>query len=132
VLLPAFTGMVATLTFDTERMAELAPQGFSLATDVADWLVRQRVPFREAHEISGALVRFCEERGMELHEPTDEQYSAISPHLTGEVRSVLTVEGSIASRSGAGGTAPERVREQLAQLTEHVRRLQSRHLQSPR
>ena len=127
VLLPAFTGMVATLTFDTERMAELAPQGFSLATDVADWLVRQRVPFREAHEISGALVRFCEEHGLELHEPTDEQYSAISPHLTAEVRSVLTVEGSIASRSGVGGTAPERVREQLAQLTERVR-----HLQSPR
>jgi argininosuccinate lyase len=132
VLLPAFTGMVATLTFDTERMAELAPQGFSLATDVADWLVRQRVPFREAHEISGALVRFCEEHGLDLHEPTDEQYAALSPHLTGEVRSVLTVEGSIASRSGAGGTAPERVREQLAQLTEHVRRLQSRHLQTPR
>jgi argininosuccinate lyase len=125
VLLPAFTGMIATLTFDTARMAELAPQGFSLATDVADWLVRRRVPFREAHEISGALVRFCEEHDLELHEPTDEQYAAISPHLTGEVRAVLTVEGSIASRSGAGGTAPERVREQLTQLTEHVRRLQS-------
>ncbi|MDQ4137450.1 MAG: argininosuccinate lyase [Actinomycetota bacterium] len=127
VLLPAFTGMVATLTFDTQRMAELAPQGFSLATDVADWLVRRRVPFRQAHEISGALVRFCEEHGLELHEPTDEQYAAISQHLTGEVRTVLTVEGSIASRSGVGGTAPERVREQLAQLTERVR-----HLQSPR
>jgi argininosuccinate lyase len=125
VLLPAFTGMVATLSFDTERMAELAPQGFSLATDVADWLVRQRVPFREAHEISGALVRFCEEHSLELHEPNDEQYAAISPHLTGEVRGVLTVEGSIASRSGIGGTAPERVREQLAQLTERVRLLAS-------
>ena len=132
VLLPAFTGMVATLSFDTERMAELAPQGFSLATDVADWLVRQRVPFREAHEISGALVRFCEQHSLELPEPTDEQYAAISPHLTGEVRTVLTVEGSIASRSGVGGTAPDRVREQLAQLTERVRHLQSRHLQSPR
>jgi argininosuccinate lyase len=132
VLLPAFTGMVATLSFDTARMAELAPQGFSLATDVADWLVRRRVPFREAHEISGALVRFCEEHGLELHEPTDAQYAAISQHLTGDVRSVLTVEGSIASRSGVGGTAPERVREQLTQLTEQVRRLQSRHPQSPR
>ena len=60
VLLPAFTGMVATLRFDTERMAELAPQGFSLATDVAEWLVKQHVPFRDAHEITGALVRFCE------------------------------------------------------------------------
>ena len=69
VLLPAFTGMVSTLTFDYDRMAELAPQGFSLATDVADWLVRQHVPFREAHEISGALVRFCEERGIDLDAP---------------------------------------------------------------
>ncbi len=57
VVLPAFTGMVTSLEFDLARMAELAPQGFSLATDVADWLVRQRVPFRDAHEIAGALVR---------------------------------------------------------------------------
>src|SRR4029078_6734893 len=113
VLLPAFTGMIATLAFDTERMAELAPQGFSLATDVADHLVRQGVPFREAHEISGSLVRFCEERGIELDEPTDEDYAAIDPRLDGSVRAVLTVEGSLASRSGIGGTAPERVAEQL-------------------
>ena len=123
VLLPAFTGMVATLRFNTERMAELAPQGFSLATDVADWLVRQHVPFREAHEISGALVQFCETNGLDLHEPTDEQYTAISPHLTAALRSVLTVVGSIASRTGAGGTAPERVAEQLAALTARVRAL---------
>ena len=57
VLLPAFTGMVATLTFDTARMAELAPQGFSLATDIAEWLVREGVPFRVAHEVAGACVR---------------------------------------------------------------------------
>jgi argininosuccinate lyase len=126
VLLPAFTGMVATLQFDTERMAELAPQGFSLATDVADWLVRQRVPFREAHEISGALVRFCEQHGLELHEPTDEQYASLSPHLTGDVRSVLTITGSVASRSGVGGTAPDRVAEQRAELTTRIRALTSR------
>src|SRR5690554_8217925 len=115
--------MVATLTFDTERMAQLAPQGFSLATDVAEWLVTQRVPFRDAHEISGALVSFCEAGGMELHEPTDQQLADISPHLTPEVRSVLTVEGSIGSRRGTGGTAPERVTEQLAALTARVRAL---------
>ncbi len=126
VLLPAFTGMVATLTFDTARMAELAPQGFSLATDVADWLVRQRVPFREAHEISGSLVRFCEEHSLDLHEPTDEQYLAISAHLTPEVRSVLTIEGSVSSRTGVGGTAPERVAEQRIELTARVRDLTTR------
>jgi len=123
VLLPAFTGMVATLRFNTERMAELAPQGFSLATDVADWLVRQRIPFREAHEISGALVAFCEANGLELHEPTDEQYAAVSVQLTPGVRDVLTVAGSLASRDGAGGTAPVRVAEQLAALTARVRDL---------
>ena len=126
VLLPAFTGMVATLRFNTDRLALLAPQGFSLATDVADWLVRRRVPFREAHEISGALVRFCEEHGLELHEPTDEEYSLVSPHLTGELRASLTVEGSLASRNGVGGTAPERVAEQRVQLAARVRELDPR------
>jgi len=121
LLLPAFTGMVATLEFDEARMAELAPQGFSLATDVADWLVRQGVPFREAHEIAGKLVQFCEANDLELDQPTDADYAAIDPRLTGEVRSVLTVAGSIASRSGTGGTAPARVAEQLSALTTAVR-----------
>jgi argininosuccinate lyase len=121
VLLPAFTGMVATLRFDAERMAELAPQGFSLATDVAEWLVRQGVPFREAHEITGALVAFCEQNDLALDETSDEQLRAVSPLLTPEVRSVLTVGGSIASRDGVGGTAPNRVAEQLAALTARVR-----------
>ena len=123
VLLPAFAGMVATLEFDTERMAELAPLGYSLATDVADQLVRNGVPFRDAHEITGALVRFCEERGLQLDEPSDADYAAIDSRLTPDVRSVLTVAGSIASRSGVGGTAPERVAEQLAALTAAVREL---------
>jgi argininosuccinate lyase len=123
VLLPAFTGMIATLEFDEARMAELAPQGFSLATDVAEWLVRQGVTFRDAHEISGELVRFCEREGLELDEPSDEQYAQVSPHLTPEIRPVLTVRGSIGSRQGVGGTAPERVAEQLAALTEQVARL---------
>ena len=116
VLLPAFTGQVATLTFDTERMAELAPQGFSLATDVAEWLVRDGVPFRVAHELAGACVRRCEELGVELSDLTDEQLSEVHPRLTPAVRQVLTVEGSVASRRGRGGTAPDRVREQLIEL----------------
>jgi argininosuccinate lyase len=116
VLLPAVTGLVATLRFNTARMAELAPQGFSLATDVAEWLVRQGVPFRVAHELAGACVRRCEELGVELAELTDEQLAEVSPSLTPEVRSVLTAEGSVASRRGRGGTAPDRVRDQLAEL----------------
>ncbi|HRI98663.1 MAG TPA: argininosuccinate lyase, partial [Nocardioides sp.] len=106
VLLPALSGMVATLEFDTERIAELAPQGFSLATDVAEWLVREGVPFRVAHEVAGACVQRCEELGCELDELTDEQLADLSPHLTPAVRDVLTVEGSVASRDGRGGTAP--------------------------
>ena len=120
VLLPAFTGMVATLTFDTERMAALAPQGFSLATDVAEWLVKQGVTFRDAHEISGDLVRFCEERGLELHEPSDAELASVSAHLTPAVRDVLTIEGSVNSRVGAGGTAAVRVAEQLDRLGELI------------
>ncbi len=124
VLLPAFTGMIASLQFHTERMAELAPQGFSLATDVAEWLVTQRVPFRDAHEISGALVSFCEQRGLELDQPTDAELASISPYLTAGVRGVLDVAGSIASRTGAGGTAPVRVAEQMAALTRRIRELE--------
>ncbi|HEX6248225.1 MAG TPA: argininosuccinate lyase [Nocardioidaceae bacterium] len=120
VLLPAFTGMVATMRFRTERLADLAPQGFSLATDVAEWLVREGVPFRVAHELAGACVRRCEELGCELDELTDAQFAEISPHLTPGVREVLTVEGSIASRSARGGTALERVGEQLAEVREAV------------
>jgi argininosuccinate lyase len=120
VVLPAMTGMVATLTFDAARMRALAPQGFSLATDVAEWLVRQGVPFREAHEVAGAAVRRCEELGCDLPDLTDDQLAAISPSLTPDVRRVLTVDGSVASRDGRGGTAPVRVREQLAELVERV------------
>jgi argininosuccinate lyase len=120
VLLPAFTGQVATLTFHTDRMAALAPQGFSLATDIAEWLVREGVPFREAHELAGTCVRRCEERAIELDELTVEDFAAIDPRLTAGVREVLTVEGSVASRDGRGGTAPERVTEQLAELRRAV------------
>jgi argininosuccinate lyase len=120
VVLPAMTGMVATMAVDAARMNELAPRGFSLATDVAEWLVRQGVPFREAHELAGACVRRCEELGVDLPGLGDAQLAAISPHLTPEVRDVLTVEGSVASRRGRGGTAPERVREQLGELLDRV------------
>ena len=116
VVLPAFAGMVATMRFDTERMAQLAPEGFSLATDVAEWLVIQGVPFRDAHEISGSLVRACEERGIGLEEADDALLATVSPALTPHVRTVLTIEGSVASRAGAGGTAPVRVAEQRATL----------------
>ena len=119
-LLPAMTGMIGTLTFDTERMAELAPRGFSLATDVADWLVRHRVPFAEAHEIAGACVRYCEQAGIELSDLTPEALAEISPHLAAEVLDVLTVPGSIASRDQRGGTAESAVMDQIAELADRL------------
>jgi argininosuccinate lyase len=125
LLLPAVSGMVATLKFNTERLESLAPQGFALATDIAEWLVRQGVPFRDAHELSGAAVQLAEGRGVELWDLTDDDYAGISEHLTPQVREVLTVEGSLGSRSSQGGTAPTAVARQLEQLTvqlEAVRR----------
>ena len=116
VLLPAFAGLIATMRFNTDRLESLAPQGFSLATDIAEWLVRQGVPFRVAHEVSGACVCECEGRGIELWDLSDDDLATISPHLTPAVRAVLTVRGSLESRDANGGTAPVRVREQLERV----------------
>ncbi|MFI7579737.1 argininosuccinate lyase [Kocuria sp. M1N1S27] len=120
VLLPAVAGMIATLAFNTRRMAELAPQGFALATDVAEWLVRQGVPFRDAHEIAGDAVRVCEQRGIELWDLSDDDFAGISAHLHPGVREVLTVGGSLASRSAQGGTAPSAVAAQIGELERQV------------
>ena len=116
LVLPAFTGMVATLRFDAERMAASAPEGFALATDIAEWLVREGVPFRQAHEIAGACVRVAEERDCELWDLSEGDLQAISPLLAPGVRAVISTAGSLNSRDAFGGTAPVRVREQLARL----------------
>lgn len=116
LLLPAMTGLVSTLIFNTERMRELAPAGFTLATDLAEWMVRQGVPFREAHEASGACVRIAESRGVDLIDLTDEELSGVDARLTPEVREVLTIDGAVASRATRGGTAGVRVAEQRARV----------------
>ena len=112
ILLPAMTGLVSTLTFHEDRMRELAPAGFTLATDLAEWMVRQGVPFREAHEASGACVRIAEARGVDLVDLTDEELAGVDKRLTPDVREVLTIDGAVASRSTRGGTAAVRVAEQ--------------------
>jgi argininosuccinate lyase len=116
LVLPAVTGMMSTLTFDTVRIEMSAPQGFALATDIAEWLVRRGVPFRDAHEIAGACVREAEAHGVELWDLDDAALVSISTHLSPDVREVLSLTGSVSSRSSFGGTAPARVREQLADL----------------
>ena len=125
LLLPAMAGLVATLGFDVERMAALAPAGFTLATDVAEWLVRAGVPFRVAHEAAGAAVRVAEARGVGLAELTDEELAAISDQLTPDVRQVLTVAGSVSARNARGGTAPQEVARQLDGVRAAVARLRS-------
>ena len=120
LLLPALAGMVGTLRFDTDRLAELAPAGFTLATDVAEWLVRQGIPFRVAHEAAGDCVRIAESRGVGLAELTNEELAGVHPALSPEVRDVLTVGGSIASRDAYGGTAPARVAEQRSRVDDVV------------
>ena len=126
MLLPAMAGLVATLRFDVDRMAALAPAGYTLATDVAEWLVRRGVPFRIAHEAAGAAVRTAEGRGVGLEELTDDELSQISDALTPEVRAVLTVDGSVSARDARGGTAPVQVARQLAVVRDSADRLRIR------
>ena len=118
IVLPAFTGLVSTLVFHEDRMLELAPAGYTLATDLAEWMVRQGVPFREAHEASGACVRIAESRGVDLVDLTDAELASVDARLTPEVRDVLTVQGAVASRATRGGTAKVRVEEQRERVAE--------------
>ena len=128
VLLPAFTGMVRTMHFDGDRLEEEAPTGFALATDIAEWLVKNGVPFRHAHELSGACVKLAEGRGQELWDLTDndfiETFAAFLPaDKAPGVREVLSSHGSVDSRNGKGGTAYGRVREQIADAKAEVEEL---------
>jgi argininosuccinate lyase len=126
LVLPAMAGLTATLVFDAERMAALAPAGYTLATDVAEWLVRRGVGFRTAHETAGAAVRVAEARGVGLADLTDAELTQISSDLTPEVREVLTVAGSVAARDSRGGTAPEQVARQLHTIWTSVAELRNR------
>jgi argininosuccinate lyase len=132
LLLPALAGMVGTLVFDTDRMAALAPAGFTLATDIAEWLVIHGVPFRVAHEAAGECVQVAEARGAGLEDLTDDEFAKVHPALTPEVRSVLTVHGSIASRDAHGGTAPARVAAQTERLIDTVGRFRDWAANPPR
>ncbi|HMT40448.1 MAG TPA: argininosuccinate lyase [Sphingorhabdus sp.] len=113
--LAAITGMVSSVEFDTARMRAVAATGFSTATDLADWLVREHgIPFREAHHITGSAVKLCEARGGELELLTADDLAGINPRLAGTSLPDLSVEGSVRSRTSAGGTAPLRVKEAVA------------------
>jgi len=111
----AMTGMIAEVEFSGSRMRALAEAGYSTATDFADWLVREaKLPFREAHHVTGAVVALAEEQGCGLADLTLEQFQAIDSRIDADVFSVLSVDASVASRSSYGGTAPDQVRVQIA------------------
>ncbi len=113
--LQAMTGMIATMTPNVERMRAAAASGFSTATDLADWLVRElNIPFREAHNITGAAVKAAEQAGVALPDLPLAALQAIEPRITDKVYAVLSLDASVASRQSYGGTAPARVREQIA------------------
>jgi argininosuccinate lyase len=112
--LQAMTGMVATFVVNRESMRAAADSGFSTATDLADWLVRElKIPFRDAHHVTGAAVRIAEARGVGLSDLTLADMQALEPRIDRRVFDALTVERSVASRKSYGGTAPERVLEQI-------------------
>jgi argininosuccinate lyase len=117
--LEAIAGMVATIEFVPEHMRAAAAQGYSTATDLADWLVREAdVPFREAHHITGRAVKAAEERGCDLAALPIDVLKTIDGRIDDRVYDVLSVEASVRSRTSYGGTAPERVREQIAAAKE--------------
>ena len=125
LVLPAVTGMVATTEFDREKMALAAPLGFSLATEIADYLVRAHIPFAQAHEAAGKCVALCEAAGRQLHQLTDDEFAKIHPALKGDVRDVLTVQGALASRTTRGGTAPSALAQQLSEAKSSLEKTRS-------
>jgi argininosuccinate lyase len=114
ISLQALAGMIASVEFVPERMRAAAAQGFSTATDLADWLVREAdVPFREAHHVTGRAVKLAEERGCGLADLSIDDLKSVDPRIDQRVFDVLSVEASVASRTSYGGTSPARVREQI-------------------
>jgi len=119
--LAAMAGMAADLVPNRERMAAAAGGGFSTATDLADWLVRVLdLPFREAHHVTGQVVKRAEALGLDLASTPLEEMQAIEPRITSDVYQVLSPEASVASRQSYGGTAPVQVRAQIEHWKERL------------
>ena len=109
------------MTFNREALRLAASGGFSTATDLADWCVRElNIPFRDAHHITGAAVKLAEDKGVQLWDLPLEALQSIEPRITDDIYSVLSVDASVASRQSYGGTAPDRVREQIALWKERL------------
>ena len=119
--LAAMQGMLSDLGANRDRLEAAAGTGFSTATDLADWLVREAgLPFRDAHHATGALVAMAEKAGIDLPDLTLEQMKSVNPAITDDVYKVLGVHNSVASRMSYGGTAPAQVRAQIARWKEKL------------
>ena len=119
-VLPAFAGLIASMEVHPAPMRAQAGLGFTLATEVADHLARKGIPFAEAHEITGVLVRYCEEMGRELETLDAVDLRAVDPRLDAGVLDCLTLDAAVAARSGHGGTAPARVIEQIGRFRDNL------------
>ena len=120
ILLPAITGMIETALFNSTAISKGAADGFSLATEIADFLAKKQIPFATAHEVAGECVKFCEKNGIELDQLSDAQLLAIHPALTGEVKAFLNVKGAVASRTSSMGTSQKSVAAALTQLKKEI------------
>jgi argininosuccinate lyase len=114
--------MVASTRFDRAKMAASAPEGFSLATEIADYLVRKGIPFSQAHEAAGKCVRICESAGKQLHQLSEQELLGAHPKLDGGVKKFLDAKGAVTSRTSPNGTAPKSVLKQLTALKNSIRR----------
>ncbi len=122
LLIPPVTGMIATTKFNRAKMKEAAPLGFSLATEIADFLVKQGVPFSEAHEAAGACVKMCEARGIALHELSDQELLNAHPKLNPSVRGALELEGAVKGRAAKNSASPASVKIQLSNLEDALKK----------
>lgn len=120
ILLPAITGMIETAQFNSAAIRKGAADGFSLATEIADFLAKKQIPFATAHEVAGECVKFCEKNEIELDQLSDEQLLSIHPALTGEVKAFLNVKGAVASRTSSMGTSQKSVTAALTQLKKEI------------
>lgn len=120
LLLPAFTGMIKTLSFNTEKLISNSALGHSLATEIADFLVKKNIPFNQAHEISGKCVKLAESKNIEVHQLSASDLSSVSKQLSNDVLDVLTVRAALLARSSYSGTSPINVKNQIGRMNEKI------------
>ncbi|MDQ0997694.1 argininosuccinate lyase [Phyllobacterium ifriqiyense] len=124
LVVPAMTGLIRTMRVNVDRMQQHSVEGFTLATEVADWLAKNGVPFSEAHEITGALVRYCEDRSIGLEDLSEDDLATVDARLHPSIKSALSAKAAIEARKAYGGTAPDRVKEQIGRLRDLLNKQQ--------